>query len=89
MKKIRILLVDDHKILRDGIRSLLKEYSDLEVVGEAADGRTALNLVKELSPDVVVPSGNMPYPSSGSREHNSVWIRDFVNAAIAESPLLQ
>jgi two-component system, NarL family, response regulator NreC len=60
MKKIRILLVDDHKILRDGIRSLLKEHSDLEVVGEAADGRTALNLAKELSPDVVVMDISMP-----------------------------
>jgi len=60
MEKISILLVDDHKILRDGIRSLLKEHSDLEVVGEAADGRTALNLVKELSPDVVVMDISMP-----------------------------
>ncbi|MBI5409823.1 MAG: response regulator transcription factor [Nitrospirae bacterium] len=60
MKKIRILLVDDHKILRDGIRSLLKEYPDLEVVGEAADGRTALRLVKELSPDVVIMDISMP-----------------------------
>jgi two-component system response regulator NreC len=60
MKKIRILLVDDHKILRDGICSLLKEYTDMEVVGEAADGRTALDLVKELSPDMVVMDISMP-----------------------------
>jgi two-component system, NarL family, response regulator NreC len=60
MKKIRILLVDDHKILRDGICSLLKEYPDMEVVGEAADGKNALNLVKELSPDIVIMDISMP-----------------------------
>jgi len=60
MKKIRILLVDDHKILRDGIRSLLKEYSGMEVIGEAADGKSALSLVKELSPDVVIMDISMP-----------------------------
>ncbi|MBI4849870.1 MAG: response regulator transcription factor [Nitrospirae bacterium] len=60
MKKIRILLVDDHKILRDGICSLLKEYQDMQVVGEAADGRTALQLVKELSPDIVIMDISMP-----------------------------
>lgn len=58
--KTRILLVDDHKILRDGIRSLVKEYDDIEVVGEAADGRTAIRLVKELSPDVVIMDISMP-----------------------------
>jgi len=60
MKKIRILLVDDHKILRDGICSLLKEYPDMEVVGEAADGKSALNLVKELLPDMVIMDISMP-----------------------------
>ena len=58
--KIRILLVDDHKILRDGICSLVKGYDDMEVVGEAADGRTALTLVQELSPDIVIMDISMP-----------------------------
>lgn len=58
--KTKILLVDDHKILRDGIRSLVKEYDDIEVVGEAADGRAAIRLVKEFSPDVVVMDISMP-----------------------------
>ncbi len=58
--KIRILLVDDHKILRDGICSLLKEYPDMEVIGEAADGRTALRLAEELSPDLVIMDISMP-----------------------------
>ncbi|MBL7032288.1 MAG: response regulator, partial [Nitrospira sp.] len=52
--KIKILLVDDHKILRDGICSIVKGYKDMEVIGEAADGKTALRLVDELSPDVVI-----------------------------------
>ncbi len=57
---IRILLVDDHKILRDGIRSLIKSYSDMEVVGEAADGRKGIQLAGELSPDVVIMDISMP-----------------------------
>jgi len=58
--KIRILLVDDHKILRDGICSIVKEYPDMDVIGEAADGKTALRLVEELSPDVVIMDISMP-----------------------------
>lgn len=58
--KTKILLVDDHKILRDGICSLVKGYDDMEVVGEAADGRTAIRLVQELSPDVVIMDISMP-----------------------------
>ncbi len=58
--KTRILLVDDHKILRDGICSLVKGYNDMQVVGEAADGRTAIRLVQELSPDVVIMDISMP-----------------------------
>lgn len=58
--KIRILLVDDHKIVREGISSLLKQYPDMEVIGEAADGRSALRLVKELSPDLVIMDISMP-----------------------------
>jgi len=58
--KIRILLVDDHKILRDGICSLLKGYDDMEVIGEAADGGTALDLVQELLPDIVIMDISMP-----------------------------
>ena len=58
--KTRILLVDDHKILRDGICSLVKGYDNMEVVGEAADGRTAIRLVQELEPDVVIMDISMP-----------------------------
>ena len=45
---IRILLVDDHKIVRDGLRSLIEKDKDTEVVGEAADGRAAVQQVRTL-----------------------------------------
>jgi DNA-binding NarL/FixJ family response regulator len=51
---IRVLLVDDHKIVRDGLRSLLAKQMDIEVVGEADNGREALERTRELRPDVVV-----------------------------------
>ncbi len=60
MGATRILLVDDHTILRAGLRSLLNDYPDFEVVGEAADGAEALTRVNELKPDVVVMDIGMP-----------------------------
>ncbi|EEF57190.1 response regulator [Pedosphaera parvula] len=54
MSTIRILLADDHTLLRAGIRSLLEKMPGVEVVGEAADGREALSLVKALQPGVVL-----------------------------------
>ncbi len=51
---IRIVLADDHKMIRDGLRSMLAEVADIEVVGEAEDGRSAVAMCKSLSPDVVV-----------------------------------
>ena len=59
---IRILIADDHGVLRAGLRALLSAESDLEVAGEAADGREALRLVSELDPDVVLLDVNMPGP---------------------------
>ena len=57
---IRILLADDHRITRQGLRSLLDKQSDMEVVAEAEEGRTAVRLVRELLPDVVIMDVSMP-----------------------------
>ena len=57
---IRVLLVDDHKIVREGIRSLLEKQSDIEVIAEAGDGRTALRKAQEMSPDIVIMDVAMP-----------------------------
>ena len=56
----KVLLVDDHKIVREGLRALLEEESDLEVVGEAGDGLEAIGLVSDLRPDIVVMDISMP-----------------------------
>ncbi|UCE17273.1 MAG: response regulator transcription factor [Gemmatimonadota bacterium] len=58
--KTKILLADDHKIVRDGLRSLLDKQSGMEVVGEAEDGRRALQLAAELTPDIVIMDIGMP-----------------------------
>ncbi len=60
MDKTRIVIADDHAILRDGVKALLKMYSDLEVVGEAADGQEAIEKARELKPDVVLMDIAMP-----------------------------
>ena len=60
MNKIRVLIVDDHTLVRDGIRALLALVADVEVVGEAANGKEALEKVKELAPDVVLMDLAMP-----------------------------
>ena len=57
---IRILLADDHKITRQGLRSLLEKQPDMEVVAEAEEGRTAVRLVQELVPNVVIMDVSMP-----------------------------
>ncbi|WP_242392741.1 response regulator [Anaeromyxobacter oryzisoli] len=58
--RIRILIVDDHAILREGVRALLQLHPDLEVCGEAADGKAALEEVERLDPDVVLMDIAMP-----------------------------
>jgi len=57
---IRILLADDHAVVRDGVRALLEKQTDMAVVAEAADGREAAQLAEELLPDVVVMDIGMP-----------------------------
>lgn len=60
MKKLRILLADDHRILREGLRSLLDSQAGMQVVGEAANGREVLRKAAELKPDIVVMDLSMP-----------------------------
>jgi DNA-binding NarL/FixJ family response regulator len=57
---IRILVVDDHPVVRDGLRGMMQAQPDLVVVGEAADGREALTAVRRHDPDVVLMDLNMP-----------------------------
>lgn len=57
---IKVLIVDDHQIVRDGIRSLLKDNSDYEVIGEAKNGEEALIVIKSRQPDIVIMDINMP-----------------------------
>ncbi|MBA2713643.1 MAG: response regulator transcription factor [Rubrobacteraceae bacterium] len=57
---LRILIVDDHPHFRDGLRALLLSASDLEVVGEAEDGREAITLAEKLQPDVILMDLGMP-----------------------------
>lgn len=54
MNKIKVLLVDDHAIMRDGIRALLSLDSEIDIVGEASEGREAVEKARELSPDVII-----------------------------------
>lgn len=60
MTPIRIVVVDDHSLFRHGLVNLLNEMSDLQVVGEAKDGLTAVQVVAETEPDIVLLDVNMP-----------------------------
>ena len=56
----RVILADDHQIMREGLRALLEKEANIEVIAEAADGRTAVQLARKLSPDVVIMDISMP-----------------------------
>jgi two-component system response regulator NreC len=57
---VRILLADDHKIVRDGLRSLIVAQTGMDVIAEAPDGRTAVKLAQQLNPDIVILDISMP-----------------------------
>ena len=59
----RIILADDHEVLREGLCSLFRSQQNIEIVGQAGDGRTAIQLAKELSPDIVIMDITMGEPS--------------------------
>ena len=58
---IRVLLADDHNIVRDGLRVLIERCHDMQVIAEAKDGRKALELVRKHKPDIVIMDISMPY----------------------------
>ena len=60
MKRITVLLAEDHAVVREGLRTILEQEDDLEVVGEAENGRRAVTLVKQLRPAVVIMDISMP-----------------------------
>ncbi len=60
MKAIRVLIVDDHPALRRGLKSLLSSYPDIQIVGEAGDGASAIQAVSQFSPDIVLLDIQMP-----------------------------
>ena len=64
MSKIRVLLTDDHTLFRQGIHTLLAEESDIDVVGEAANGTESVEKITSLRPDVVLMDIGMPGLSS-------------------------
>ena len=60
MEKIKVLLVDDHQIVRDGIKALLSGVNDIEIVGEASDGNEALIKTEKLYPHIIIMDISMP-----------------------------
>ncbi|MFC2033217.1 response regulator [Chloroflexota bacterium] len=60
MQTIKVLIVDDHTLVRDGIRALLELIADIKVIGEASNGKEALEKVRDLAPDVVLMDLSMP-----------------------------
>ena len=81
MKNIKVLIVDDHAIVRDGIQQLLKKESDLEVIGKAIDGKQALDKTKDLKPDVVLLDIAMP-------NLNGLEVIDLLREAVPESQIV-
>lgn len=77
---IKILLADDHIITRQGLRSLLETQSDIEVVAEAQDGRTAVRLTRQLLPDIVIMDVSMPDLNGIEATHQI--ISDFKNIKV-------
>lgn len=80
MDRIRVLIVDDHAILREGIRALLSLHKDLEVVGEAGDGREAIEKVRTVDPDVVLM--DIAMPGLGGLEATLEIHREFPSAKV-------
>ena len=70
-KKIRILLADDHAVVRQGFRMILGAQADMEIIGEAGNGREAVSMSEQLHPDVVVMDVAMPELNETPRQIQS------------------
>ena len=79
-KPVRVILADDHPLVRAGIRAVLEKFSGVQVVGEAGDGREVLNLVKLHRPDVVLMDISMP--GLNGLEATSRIARDFAEVRV-------
>ena len=71
--KLRIVLADDHAVVREGLRALIDRQPDMEVVGEAGDGRVAIELTERLNPDVVVMDLSMPVLNGTRAARELMW----------------
>lgn len=81
---IKILLADDHKIVRDGLCSLLEKQLDMQIIGMADNGRTAVKLTMELKPDVIIMDINMP-DLNGIEATRQILAQDLKSKIIALS----
>lgn len=61
MDKIKVMLVDDNEVVREGLKSILDPHADIDVVGQAVDGLDAVTQVGKLCPDVILMDGQMPH----------------------------
>ena len=61
MQNIKLLIVDDNEVVREGLKSILEPHSDIEIVGEAVDGLDAVAQAEKLLPDVILMDAQMPY----------------------------
>jgi two-component system response regulator NreC len=81
MTKLRIVLAEDHKIMREGLRMLLQREGNMQVVGEASDGVEAIKLTRKLRPDVVIMDVSMP-------ELNGLKATEALRASLPDTKIL-